>query len=83
MPPTIAPVFELLLLEVEDEDGDKEEGVATGKPVGLGEVVLVVEFDPLINSPGPISGVSRSGRCEAADGKTESRIPTTYGLRFG
>lgn len=92
----MAPVFELLLPEVEDGDGDKEEdgdgdkeeGVATGKPVGLGEVVLVVpgpvvEFVPLINSPGPISGVSRSGRCEAADGKTESRVPTTYGLRFG
>ena len=46
MPPTIAPVFELLLLEVEDEDGDKEEGVVRGKLVGLGEVVLVVEFDP-------------------------------------
>ena len=84
----MAPVFERLLPEVEDGDGDKEEGVATGSPVGLGEGVLVVpgpvvEFDPLINSPGPISGVSRSGRCETADGKTESRFPTTDGLRFG
>lgn len=79
-PPTMAPVFELLLLEVED--------VAAGRPVGLGEVVvvvpgLVVEFGPFINSPGPISGVSRNRRRDAGNERTERRIPTTDSLRFG
>lgn len=68
MPPTMAPVFlfELLLLGVED--------VAAGEPVESGEAVPVVTepgtgVDPLVNAPGPISGVSRSHRCDAANGK--------------
>jgi len=81
MPPTMAPVFlfELLLLEVED--------VAAGEPVESGEAVPVVlepgaGVDPLVSAPGPISGVSRNRRCDAANEKTERRIPTTDGLCF-
>jgi len=75
----MAPVFDLLLLEVED--------VAAGEPVGLGEAVPVVPepgmgVDPLVNAPGTISGVSRNRRCDAGNEKTERRIPTTDGLRF-
>ena len=84
----MAPVFELLPLEGEDVGGDEEKGdeeieeVTAGKTVGFGEVVPVgpepavelVVFEPPINAPGPISGVSRRWTCEGAREKTETRI---------
>ena len=68
-PPTIAPVFELPLREGDDV-GEREVedvgGVVTaGKFVGNGEVPvgpLVAELETPINSPGPISGLSK--KCE-------------------
>ena len=91
--PTIAPVFELLPLEGEDVgegdekvwgdvESEKGEEVASGKTVGLGEVVPVgpepvvelVVFGPPINKPGPTSGVSKSCTCEEVKEKTETRI---------
>ena len=64
-PPTMAPVFELLLLPPEGEEVGVSEGedvVTAGNPVGLGEVLVVgpiVEMvETPINAPGPISGLS-------------------------
>lgn len=64
-PPTMASVFELLLLPPEGEEVGVSEGedvVTAGNPVGLGEVLVVgpiVEMvETPINAPGPISGLS-------------------------
>ena len=55
----MAPVFELP--PPEDDDAGEEEDEA-GKPVVDGAIVpeelVVEEVDPLIKTPGPISGVS-------------------------
>lgn len=69
--------------EVEDKGApEKSEEVIAGKAVGFGEVVPVgpepvvelVLFEPPINAPGPISGVSKRCTCEGAKEKTETRI---------
>ena len=66
-PPTMAPVFESPPPEDDDPEGtavDEEENeeVTAGKPVGDGVIVpgglVVEELDPLINTPGLISGLS-------------------------
>jgi len=86
-PPTMAPVFELLPLEGDDEgwgddEGEESEDVIAGKTVGFGEVVpvgpepvVVLEvFELPINAPGPISGLSKRWACEGEKEKTETRI---------
>ena len=72
----MAPVFELLPLPPEGEDvgvGEGDDVVTAGKPVGLGEAVVVgpiVEMvETPINAPGPISGLSKTRRCEASQTK--------------
>ena len=86
----MAPVFELPSSEDDGPEGaavgeGEDEEVTAGKPVGDGVTVprglVVEELDPLINAPGPISGLSRKHRYERAKEKTEGRIPTTDGLR--
>jgi len=71
-PPMIAAVFELFFGESPDlgDDVPVANGVVkAGKPVGLAVFVPVgpgpeaEEFVP-INAPGPISGVSKTHRCE-------------------
>jgi hypothetical protein len=58
-PPTIAPVFKSPPPESDDAGEEEDEA---GKPVVDGAIVpeelVVEEVDPLINTPGPISGVS-------------------------
>ena len=77
-PPMIAAVFELFW-ESPDLGDDVPVGngvVKAGKPVGLAVFVPVgpgpeaEEFLP-INAPGPISGVSKTHRCEADKGKKD------------
>ena len=46
-------------------------------PADEGEVVF-----PMIFWPGPISGLSKTHRCEAADRETEKGTHTTDGQRF-
>lgn len=83
----MAPVFELLPLEGDEVgEGDEKAGgdveSEEGKTVGLGEVVPVgpepvvelVVFGPAINTPGPISGVSKSCTCECVKEKTETKV---------
>jgi hypothetical protein len=65
--------------DVESEEGEE---VTSGKTVGLGEavpvgpepVVELVVFGPAINTPGPISGVSKSCTCEGVKEKTETKV---------
>jgi len=85
----MAPVFELLLLSPEGGDVGVSEGedvVTAGKTVGFGGVLVVVPIVEMvetpINAPGPISGLSKIRRCEAAKLKSE-RIPTADGPRLG
>lgn len=92
----MAPVFELLPSEGEDVGGGEENGeeeseeVTAGKTVGFGEVVPVgpepvvelVVFEPPINAPGPISGVSKSCTCEGAKERPKLEFPTTNTHRF-
>jgi len=51
--------------------------------VGVEEVLVELELEPLVVSPGPISGLSDERTCEAAERKTEKRIPTTDIHRSG
>ena len=84
-PPMIAAVFELFFLE-EPESGESPD-VGNDEPVGNGVVKAgkfvglavfvpvgpgpeVEEFEP-INAPGPISGVPKTHRCEADNGKKD------------
>lgn len=84
-PPTIAAVFELLPPEGEGEPPGKDEGMCwiedkelmVENAVGSGE-----ELEPLINPPGPISGLSDKHECEAAQKGDEEGIPTTDVLRL-
>ena len=61
-PPTMAPVFELPPPEDDDAGEEEDDEVTAGRPVvdeATAPEELVVEVDPLINTPGPISGVSK------------------------
>ena len=86
----MAPVSELLLLPPEGDDVGVSEGedvVTAGITVGLGEVLVVVPIVEMvetpINAPGPISGLSKIRKCEAAKQKSERGIPTADGHRLG
>ena len=90
-PPTMGPVFELLLREdAEDEEVGEFGGdvVEAGKPVAGGAWVVLParaeeELEASINSPGPISGLSGERRCEDGREKRMERIVlTTGGHRF-
>ena len=90
-PPTTAPTFILLPKETEIEEGragsevkGSTEEVSVGEPVGvLGVAAVVVEPGLPINAPEAISGLSIKRRCEAAKEKTERKMHTTCGHRFG
>jgi hypothetical protein len=65
-PPTMAPVFGLLLPEDEKKDGSDE--VTPVKLGAVGEVpvgMVMTELGSPINEPGPISGLSEKRRFEA------------------
>jgi len=78
-PPAMAPVFELPSPEDDGPEGvavreDENEEVIAGKPVADGVIVpgglVVEELDPSINTPGPISGLSKRRRYEMSKEKT-------------
>lgn len=98
-PPTMAPVCESTPvgnpespespdLGNEEREGSDVAGVVTpGGSVGLGKLDPVgpepVVFEPPINAPGPISGLSENRRCKVPKTKTETKTPTPDVLRFG
>jgi hypothetical protein len=58
-PPTMAPVFESPPPEGDDAGKEEDEDVTAVVDGAIVPEELVVEVDPLINTPGPISGVSK------------------------
>jgi len=77
-PPTMATIFERLPPpEGEDAPAGRDEGLLWDEmgelelmvdpAVGVEEVLVELELEPLVVSPGPISGLSDERTCEAAE----------------